>query len=188
MNVEQGIKKFRENWPLASGITIVLGLVLVLFPGLIARLAGYLLGAAAIAFGVYSLTCYFKQQRLMPEFFRAELLGGFLAVALGLYIILHVDTVVSLLPFLAGAALLANGVVSLQRTLTARRSGYKGWEVLLVMTIVTLVFGLLLMVNPFKAIETIVIIIGIALLYEGLSDVVAMLMTGKKIDLWKKHS
>lgn len=179
------LEKIQKSWMLSAGASMIIGLVLVLIPGFITKAAGYLMGAAAILFGLIRIIRYFGQKHIYPEFFRGDLLAGFLAAGLGLYILLNVEAVLGLVPVMAGAALIANGVVGLQRAHQAKKAGYQAWWMLLAFAGITLAAGVLLVINPFGALKTAVILIGAALIYEGASDILTMLIAGKKIEGWK---
>lgn len=179
------LEKIRKSWMLSAVISMALGLILLLLPGFIAKGAGYLLGGAAILFGLNRIIRYFQQQKIYPEFFRGDLLVGFLAAGLGIFIMLQVEMVISLLPMIAGVVLASNGVVGLQRAISAKKAAYRQWWLLLGFAVLTLGLGALLIINPFGALKTAVSVIGGALIYEGLSDMMTMLLAGKKIDGWK---
>lgn len=179
------LKKMQESWMLSAVISIILGLIFLIIPGFITKAAGYLMGIAAILLGAGRVIRYFRQENIYPEFFRGDLLIGFLAAGIGLFIMLHVESVISIVPVLCGAVLLSNGVVGLQRTLGAYRANYSRWWLLMIFALLTLGAGILLIINPFAALKTAVSVIGAALIYEGGTDIITMLMAGKQIDGWK---
>ena len=180
------MEKIQKSWMLSAIISMVLGLIMMVLPGFITKAAGYLLGTVAILFGLNRIIHYFRQENLYPAFFRGDLLVGFLAAGLGLFIMLHVEMVVSLLPVMAGAVLISNGVVGLQRAFGAGKALYDRWWLLLIFAALALGAGILLVINPFGTLKTAVSVIGGALIYEGASDILTMLLAGKKIDGWKK--
>ena len=185
MYMKNILEKMQKSWMTSAVISIVLGLILLIMPGFITKAAGYLMGAAAILLGAGRIIRYFRQQHIYPEFFRGDLLIGFLAAGMGLFIMLNVETVISIVPVLCGAMLLSNGVIGLQRTLGAYRAQYSRWWLLLIFAGITLGAGVLLIMNPFGALKTAVSVIGAALIYEGASDILTMLIAGKEIDSWK---
>lgn len=187
MRVHESMKKMSSNWMFSAVTSMVIGLLLVLLPGFLTKAAGYLLGAAAVLFGVNRVLTYFKQEKIYPEFFRGDLMIGLLAGTLGVFVMLNVQTVVSLLPLVFGAILFSNGVVGVQRAVQAQKAAYKQWWLLLIFALLTLGLGVVLVINPFGSLQAAVTLIGAGLMYEGVSDLLTMMLAGKKIDGWK-HS
>lgn len=187
MRVHESMKKMSSNWMFSAVTSMVIGLLLVLLPGFLTKAAGYLLGAAAVLFGVNRVITYFKQEKIYPEFFRGDLMIGLLAGTLGVFVMLNVQTVVSLLPLVFGAILFSNGVVGVQRAVQAQKAAYKQWWLLLIFALLTLGLGVVLVINPFGSLQAAVTLIGAGLMYEGVSDLLTMMLAGKKIDGWK-HS
>lgn len=48
---------------------------------------------------------------------------------------------------------------------------YDKWWVALLLGIVTIGFGALLIYNPFEAVNTMIVLIGVMLIYDGISDI-----------------
>jgi len=46
--------------------------------------------------------------------------------------------------------------------------------------------GVVLIINPFASIKLAISIVGGCLIYEGISDLLTMLLAGKKVDGWKE--
>ena len=78
-----------------------------------------------------------------------------------------------LLPFFFGLMLLIGGIGKLQYTLNFKRMGATRWYLELVGTILSIAFGIIILVNPFSTALLLMRIIGIALLIEGIQDLIS---------------
>jgi len=56
------------------------------------------------------------------------------------------------------------------------------------MPLLTLAAGVVLLVNPFASLQVAIIVIGAALIYEGVTDMLSILLISKKIGQWKRNA
>lgn len=186
MSYKEIIEKLRKNWIVSAVVTIMIGLVLVLFPGSTLRAINYVLGGIAIAMGVVRVVRYFQQDHTYPFLFQSDLIVGLLAIGLGLFMLSKSEAVLSLVPFIFGLLLIGCGVGNILRSVDAKRACVPFWGVLLVLAILTAVAGSVILSNPFGALEVCVVVIGACMIYEGVTDIVIISLTGKRIEAWKK--
>ena len=186
MNFQSIYNKLKQSWIFSAIVTIVLGLILVLFPATALTSVSYVLGGLAIAMGVIRTVRYFKQDHTYPFLFQSDLVVGLLSVGFGIFMVSQPDTVMSLLPLIFGMLLVGCGIGGILRAVDAKKAGFASWGLLLGLAIVSIVLGGLIMSNPFSAMETAVIIIGASLIYQGVTDIATTLIVGKRIDQWKK--
>ena len=72
---------------------------------------------------------------------------------------------------MVGIIILLHGVNNLNQTIKLCKGQYDKWWIGLILGLVTVGFGILLICNPFAAIDTLVRAIGIFLVYDGVSDI-----------------
>ena len=188
MNFKSLLEELKRNWMFSAILSILLGLVLLFFPGITTRVVCFLLGGLVIIYGLTHIIRYFRQESTYADLFRGDLMTGLFSVAIGLFMILRADVVVSLIPIIFGIVLMANGIAGVQRAADARRAGYSRWGMLLALAVLTVALSILLLINPFATIKVTVAVIGASLIYEGISDLAAMHLVGKRIEEWKKSN
>ena len=186
MNYKTLLEQLKRNWIASAAVTILIGLVLLLFPGFTLSFISYCLGGVAIVMGVTRTVRYFRQDHTYPFLFQSDLVVGLLTIGLGLFMITQPKTVMSLLPHIFGILLIGCGIGNILRSVDAKKAGFSQWGVLLALAIISIVLGWLILANPFGAVETVVIFIGACLIYEGVTDIITTLLVGKRIDSWKK--
>ena len=149
-------------------ITLLLGLLLVLAPNRSIRFLCTLLGAALLITGLLYLFSWLSRQREgFPVWF---LIPGLILAALGLWLLTNPGSVIVLIQFSFAAMLIFHGVIDLQGAMSLHRLGWPNWWLDLILSILTLLLGVLVFLNPFGTMEALVILIGLSLVYDGASD------------------
>ena len=154
---------------LAAVLYIILGLILLIWPGVSATVFCYAFGGILLIYGVVTIVSFFLRDSRQGSFV-FELFLGIVAAALGLLFLLRPVIVASVLPVILGLFIVVDGLVNLKRALELRRMLYLRWTVPLVLSAVSAVLGLVIVFQPFLAAEALVMLIGAVLIYEGLSD------------------
>ena len=170
-------KPFRKALLIAAIIYIVVGLLLIIWPDQARQIVIYAIGAAALLYGGYRIIDYFAKK----DQFGSVQLGvalGIACIVLGLFLLFQANVVVALLAGVIGVAIIVDSVLRLQIALNLRLLGGRSWIVLIVTALVMLVFGILLLFNPFTAIRAATIVGGASLLADGAFTLWAVLQSG----------
>lgn len=167
---------YEKNYIVNAVIMVVLGLVLVIWPDFLGEMLCYLLGGALILMGAIQLVGFLRGERL-GLYNKFNMLMGIVLVLLGLWICTQPHIVLSIIPVVVGIIVLLHGLMDIQYTLDIKRTGNTKWWIALIAAIVTFVFGLVLVFNPFAAYETVMILLGVAMLYDGGSDLVLLVFS-----------
>ncbi len=150
----------------AAAVTILLGVALVWWPGRSVRLLCTLLGLAIFVTGIIYLLGWIA--RGAEERSALLLLPGVILCAVGVWLIASPESVVVLVQYIFGAILIFHGVVDVQGAMALMRRGW--WWLDLALAAVTIALGALILINPFAAFRSLVTIIGLALIFDGVSD------------------
>ncbi|MGE4276616.1 MAG: HdeD family acid-resistance protein [Lawsonibacter sp.] len=152
----------------AAAVTIALGLVLVGWPDRSIHFLCMLLGASIFLTGIiYFLGWLARRQEGVPVFF---VLPGVVLCALGIWLMTSPASVVLLIQYIFGAILIVHGAVDLQGAAALMRQRWNRWWADLLLALLTVALGALILVNPFGTFAALVILIGVALVFDGLSD------------------
>ncbi len=158
---------------ISSLIYILLGLALVIEPALVNELLCYLLAGATIIFGVIRIVGYLMtkvEDRLHED--TNGLAVGLSFVILGVFILLKGTMFVMLFPFVLGFMITYKGLEGVQNVVNLKKLGYPVPMVTLIIAGVVLVFGLIVMINPFATAMVLFRMLGIGLFVSGLADIV----------------
>ncbi len=156
----------------------VLGTAVLLFPDLSIALLGTLLGIVLIVFGCVKLVGYFSKD-LFRLAFQYDLAFGVLLIALGVIVLVRRRDAVSFLCAALGIFVLADGLFKVQITVDAKPFGIRQWWLILAVALVTAAAGIVLVVRPGESARTLMILMGVSLLAEGLLNLIVALSTVK---------
>lgn len=163
------LKRARVSFLLASVLYVILGLVLLIWPGVGGVALCRLLGAALLLYGLVTIVGFLLRDREMSGF-RLELLFGIIAAATGLFFLLQPLAVFSILSMVMGVYVIIDSLVALNRVRALYRMEYPYWWVSLLLTILGVVLGAVLLWRPFVAAEAVAMLIGAVFLFLGLAD------------------
>ena len=169
------VEGMKKNYFISAILTIALGAVLVIWPDWSGRILCYLLGAALILMGGIQLIVCIRAERI-GFYSKFSMLMNIILILLGVWVCIRPDTVLSLVPVIIGIVMLIHGCMDLQFTMDIKHAGSGKWWIALIFALVTLTLGVFLVMHPFLAFEITLLIIGIGLLYDGISDLVLMIV------------
>lgn len=162
-------EKLSRNNKLLSILMVVLGLVLLIWPGKTLTLAARILGVALlVAAAISGILWYRDRHKLNANV--TTLAIAIVCLVVGIIVLVAPKGVVKLLPKLIGLAVLLNGVLNLAQAFDQRRCGYEKWTGSLIMAILTIVAGGFIFFHAFGVMEAAVMVIGGILIYNGASN------------------
>lgn len=151
-----------------SILMIVIGLVLMVWPGHVMTSVLTILGIALLAGGGISILSWRKNGNERVGALR--LAEAIVMVAVGLAILIKPKFFISIIPTVIGVVVVFNGILNLAQALELKRGGYENWTSTMILAVVTLALGLVVLFNPFSTMELFVIAIGAVILYNGASN------------------
>ena len=160
------LKRLKWNHVIMSVLYIALGIFLLVVPGTALNVVCYALGGIVLAGAVVQLVRYFTVERGV---WRSQftLVSGLVCLGLGAFLILRSDLVVRALPVVFGLFVIFDSLGRVQNALELRRCQYSSWKGFLLLALLSVVLGIVMVVNPFGAMETLVMAIGVILIVEG---------------------
>ena len=168
-------KSMKISFLLAAVLYILLGVVLLVWPGTTAAVICYAFGGILVFYGAATILGFFLSR---AGGFVLELFLGIVAGALGIFFLVRPQVIISILPVALGLFILVDGLLNLKRAADLRRLEYSRWYVSLVLSLISLILGLVVL-HPYLAAEALVMVIGGVFIYEGLSDIWTIFMVGR---------
>ena len=180
MYLNNRIKAAKTGYIIISILLCVLGIVLIAVPEFSVTLLCVLGGGIMMLFGLVKIIGYCSKD-LYRLAFQFDLAFGILFVVLGFILIIRTDAMVNLICIVMGICVLADALLKIQISIDSRAFGIKKWWLILAMAILTGVAGFLLIFRPSESIQTIMILFGIALITEGVLNLITILTAVKII-------
>ncbi len=170
------IQDMKHNYFINAVIMVILGIVLVIWPHILGVMLCYLLGGALIVMGIFQLISFLRGERL-GFYNKFVMMMGIVLVLLGIWICAQPRIVLSIIPVVVGIIVLIHGLMDIQYTLDIKKAGSEKWWIALIAAALTLIVGLLLVLNPFTVYEITMVLVGVAMLYDGGSDLALLLFS-----------
>ena len=164
------LKRIKTNALLTAAVYSLLGLVLLVWPGLSTDLFCTALGAVFLLCGAVDIFT-FLTHRDGSLYSSSQLVLGVILAVVGVYLMTRPGIIAMVIPRIIGILICIHGIRNLGDAITLHRNGYARWSTALLLAILTVALGTILIANPFQAFQTVVRIIGIFRLYDGISDI-----------------
>lgn len=159
---------------------IALGLLLLVMPETSLLWICYAFGAVVLITGI---VCLVQYGRLRGSGFAAPffLVAGVITAALGLFTLAQPQVVASFLPVVFGLFILIDGCSRIGTAIELARRQADRWWMMLLLSVLSIALGVLLLVNPFGAAVSVVMVCGVLLIIEGVVNLSCVVYTAMEL-------
>ena len=162
-------KNLKANYTVSAVICMVVGLVLIIWPGTSTQVVCMVLGGVLLLYGIIQIVLYLiARERTL--YLQGMLMLGIVFGVLGAWILFRPDVIIRTVPVIVGLIIIIHGIHNVTQAFDLKRMNYDRWWIALLFGAFTVVLGVILVRNPFKVVNTVVRVIGAFLVYDGLSD------------------
>lgn len=175
------IQTIKRIYIVISVLLCVVGLWMAFVPDLPLPAISVIIGIVLGVTGVVKLIGYLSRD-LYQLAFQFDLAFGILLMALSAAMFLHPEHVISSLCIILGITILTDGLLKIQTSIDARRFGLGTWWLILLAAIPAGAAGMVLMLRPSRSAQTLTILMGVALLAEGILSLCVALCAVKVIE------
>lgn len=174
------MKKIGVSYLFAALISIILGVVYIIWPQLTQNVFCLIAGGALIVFGL-GLFIYHLASNRDGGYLMNEMIVGLLTVLVGFLFIFKSEALFDILGVLLGVVVVAHGLVDAQESFMLKKCGNRKWYVFFLISLVFVLAGLAILFIP--GIETAIfaVILGITLIAAGLFEVVVFFVLRKYV-------
>lgn len=170
------VKKVKRAYICVSVAMGALGILMILMPGISARLLCVIVGIMLLVFGGVKLIGFFSRDPFRLAF-QFDLGLGLLTISAGLIMVLLPEDMSYVLPVLIGAGAVIDGAFKFQTAFDARSFGLPYWWWILILACLTAAAGVLLIIDPFAGRTALMLMAGAALLAGGVQNLFVVLYT-----------
>ena len=177
--IKQDLKRLKREKIVSSIIFILLGLVLLIWPGTSLGVVARVIGAVLTCGGIVAILMFlFNKEKGFAS--SAVLTVGVIVAVIGAWIFINPSFLVELIPTIIGLIVIISGILNLSECLTIHKLGKQGGIASLILAVVTIALGALVLVHPGVIADFIARIMGVVLAYNGVSDLyIISRVTGK---------
>ena len=161
------LRRIKADYLLSSLLCILLGIVFIVWKDGVIDVMGSVFAIVLILIGAVYLGSFFLN--LVTN--GVSVLMGIIILAVGIWFLIQPSVIVSLIPIVIGVVLLFHGARALKETFDAKKYGYNSWGVSFILAMLSLVCGLICIFDAFGVMEKAIIVVGIILVFNGLSNI-----------------
>lgn len=162
------LKELKLNVTLSAILMVVFGIILLVWPGQVSAMIGKLVGILLIITGAVQLA-----GKLADDSNRTMgIIVAAIVLFFGLYIFINPGIVVSLIPIIFGILMVVHGVQDISMAFEGKTYQASGWKGMLALGVFDIVLGLFCVANAFGLVEIGFMVIGIMLIYDGITDMI----------------
>lgn len=157
---------------LASSILFfIFGLLLFLQADAVIRTVSFIIGVILVGLGIVPIANYFKT-RNSGFFSSTGLLYGIFSVVAGFIILFNSDILATIIPILSGVWVIINSVNKIQISMELRDQKINFWLVSFIFSVLMLIVGAFLIVNPLKSSLFVAKTIGVVIMIYSSLDII----------------
>lgn len=164
----------KKNFSLSlitSIIFVVLGLFLFIRPDATITTISYIIGGVLLVLGILSVIRYFRSDYGINAL-DFDLVYGVLVIIAGLYLIFNPTMLGAIFPIILGIWIIINSVTKFQYALVLKKLDKNDWKYTLLISFLTLAWGIILLINPLESVLVITQVIGIFIIIYAVLDII----------------
>ena len=174
------LKKIEKSMIFSTIVTLVLGLLLTIFPEESLKILAYVIGISMIVMGLAFIIDYVKGSRL-DKITSISFVLGSIFVGMGIFFIIAHLKLASFIMVIIGIIFLIKGLCKIQLAFNVR-GVLDAWKYNLIVGALTLTIGLILILNPTKSVDTFLRIIGIFIIIGSFADLAESIWILRDLD------
>ena len=140
----------------------------------------YVIGVTAVICGVVKMVGYFINDSYGLAF-QFDFALGIITILVALTLFIYPKGIVSFVDILLGLFVLIDGAFKLQTSIEAKSFGINRWWIILLTALLTVVAGMILVLNPYSSMLMLTRLLGVAFILDGVLNLIVALYTVKLI-------
>ena len=184
MNSSGTLKIARNGYIVMAVIFCALGIFLMVNPTKAMKIICVLAGILFIADGIIKIIGYFSRDFYCLAF-QFDLGFGILMIAIGILILVRRESILRLIFVIFGLVILADALLRIQMSVEAKKFGLKLWWGIMIIAVVTGVFGMILLIDPARGAKMTVIFTGIGFPAGRYPEAVRSCLYGENPGKWR---
>lgn len=162
-------------------ISVLIGLVFILFPADSLTFINYIIVITLIIIGLVQFIGYFVTS-VKDNQFKIGFVLGLLCLMLAAYSYFEASSIIVFIPRFLGILVIVDSLITLQNSIDLLRLGSSRWWYQLVLATITIMLGSILFFNPFTNNESFITFAGVTMIINGALDLFNILYLSIKIN------
>ena len=161
--MDKMLKRLKWTEIIEGALTALAGLACVIFPGALANMFSFLIGAVTLIIGIFQIVQCFMEKKYLAF--------PTLKLVFGTAFLLHRSAPITIFAAITGIVVLVLGAVKMNEAIKARERK-KPFLWLFIQSALHIAFGFLLVINPTSGTSLWIVLMGCYLIYLGLTLVI----------------
>ena len=175
------LNKYLNSGIILTIVFLLVGGILIVKPDISFNIISYLIGASLIVSGIYLFIIDSKTKNIFINVF----LYAILITLIGILIILNPVTLKVILPIFLGLWFLISGIFKIRLDIYMKDEPY--FILSLITNIITVICGVILLINPVESVSAITISLGIIIVVSSISSLIDIIIFKKNINSVVKY-
>ena len=171
-------RKMQGSYIVMAVAYVVFGLSLLIKPELSTTVICYAIGAVCVIYAIANLIKYFtgsmNRMYIEPDFVLSVIICVF-----GIVTIVRPSVIISILPFIVGIVLVFSGLIKVQDGINLKRFNYDRWFLVLGFAVISVILGIVVLLNPFGIGLLFTRIVGLFFTVDGVLSISSIVMLRK---------
>lgn len=176
-------KRSEKSIIASSILTLVVGVMLAIYPGNTLSLIGKVIGVALMIIGVSQVVIFFKNEK-EDRVANTSFALGIILFAIGLYVFINDKSLTNVFTTIIGLLICIKSIYKIQLAISLKNYS-STWKYNLVSGLIVLSMGLIIIFYPIETASTILRVIGVILIVSSVYEIIESLVVIKKIDDFK---
>lgn len=165
------IKNYEKTSIATSILLIIFSMFLIFKPEASLNFIVIVIGVFMALVGIIHMISYFTSNKEFKAM-STELIEGTLYAIIGLFLIFKPNILNEFLAIIVGAWLVIQFIIKFQFAFNLKSVASPTWSIMLISSLLHLVFGLVMLLNPFASIVAVTTIAGLILLVTEVGNIV----------------
>jgi uncharacterized membrane protein HdeD (DUF308 family) len=174
------LNTFINSSIIISIIMIILGIIMIVFPKASLNIFAIIIAIMLIVNGIYLIILDIKMHEHLIIF--DTILPGIISLLSGILMLIYPNTLTIIIPMVLGSWFILSSILKLRLTLSLRSFDGTSWLLALIMTILSIVCGSILILNPTISSITITLFAGLIIVIYSISDIIDMIIFKRNIN------
>ena len=175
------LNKYLNSGIILTIVFLLVGGILIVKPDISFNIISYLIGVSLIVSGIYLFIIDSKTNNIFINVF----LYAILLTLIGILIILNPITLKVILPIFLGLWFLISGIFKIRLDIYMKDEPY--FILSLITNIITVICGVILLINPVESVSAITISLGIIIVVSSISSLIDIIIFKKNINSVVKY-
>lgn len=168
------LKKFNYLMTLSICLCFVfaaVGSLIILFPDVSIKIFAYIFAITLVISGLYLLFAVSES-----FLFLNYLSTGILLCLLGVIVLLNPEALEVIIPIIVGIWVIVSSITDMQIALILKKSNYKNWILTIILSIICVICGVVMIINPQESTLALTTLFGIMLLIYSISNFINLII------------